>query len=120
LIALQRQYGDQGLKVVGLSEEQVGDEGAFAQVVRELCKAEGMDYPCALISRNFEKQIANFEGVPTTLFLDRRGTVRLKAVGYRGLPFLQAVVETLLQETPPGGASHLDDADVQPDDQERQ
>jgi thiol-disulfide isomerase/thioredoxin len=114
LIALKNQYGDQGLKVMGLSEEQVGHEEAFAQVVRGVCNSEGMDYPCALITKDFEQQIANFEGVPTTLFLDRKGAVRLKAVGYRGLPFLQAVVETLLQEEPPGGAAPPAETNAQP------
>jgi thiol-disulfide isomerase/thioredoxin len=97
-VALNKQYGGQGLQVVGLNQEQISDKDAAANVVRQFCKAEGVDYPCALITQRVKRQITDFEGFPTTLFLDRTGNVRLKAVGLHDLSFLRAVVETLLKE----------------------
>jgi thiol-disulfide isomerase/thioredoxin len=97
-IALQRQFGDQGLQIVGLNEEQMSNKEAAAQAVRAFRKSQGVDYPCALITQKVKRQIADFEGYPTTLFLDRTGNVRLKVVGAHDLSFLRAVVETLLKE----------------------
>jgi len=52
------------------------------------------------------EQVPDFQGFPTTLFIDRTGKVRLKVVGARGPEFLQAVVETLLAEKAPEGATN--------------
>jgi hypothetical protein len=49
------------------------------------------------------EQVADFEGFPTTLFLDRTGTVRLKVVGYHDLFFLRTAVEALLNEKSAAG-----------------
>ena len=51
-------------------------------------------------TRPERKRIPNFEGFPTTLFIDRTGKVRLKVVGYHSLVNLEGVVATLLAESP--------------------
>jgi thioredoxin-related protein len=43
-------------------------------------------------------QIPDFEGFPTMLFIDRKGQVRLKHVGYTPQAGLEAVIEALLAE----------------------
>ena len=59
-----------------------------------------------LISDEVMEQVPDFQGFPTTLFIDRTGKVRLKVVGARGPEFLQGVVETLLAEKAPEGAAN--------------
>ena len=60
-----------------------------------------MTYPCVVGDDATRDQVPNFEGFPTTLFIDRTGKVRFKEVGYRPLVALDAVVSTLLAETAP-------------------
>lgn len=58
-----------------------------------------MNYPCALIDEVTQDQIPKFAGYPTTLFVDRTGKVRLKAVGLHPYEFFEGVVLALLNES---------------------
>ncbi|MGE5194628.1 MAG: TlpA family protein disulfide reductase [Deltaproteobacteria bacterium] len=97
-VALDREYRGQGLQIVGLNSEREDDAEASAKLVREFCEKEGVGYPCALVNDEVIEQVPDFEGFPTTLFVDRTGKVRMKATGYHSLPFLRAAVEALLSE----------------------
>jgi thiol-disulfide isomerase/thioredoxin len=101
--ALQRQYGERGLQVVGLNDEQTDDDdrASAARLVRSFCRTQGVDYPCAVITRSIKEQVPQYGSFPTTLFIDHTGKVRLKLIGAYGMPVLQAVVEALLKEMPP-------------------
>jgi thiol-disulfide isomerase/thioredoxin len=97
-VALDREFRDQGLQIVGLSEERGDSDEENAATVRDFCKSEGVTYPCALATEKIKDQIPEFEGFPTTLFLDRTGKVRLMVVGYHEMSFLRSAVEALLNE----------------------
>ncbi len=101
-IALHHKYQDQGLQVIGLNHERVSDPKQAARQVLQACREDGIDYPCALLPKRVADQVPDLEGFPTTLFIDRAGKVRLMVAGYHEMPFLQAVVETLLKEKAPG------------------
>jgi hypothetical protein len=103
-VALNRKYHDQGLAIVGLNSERTRDKKQAAELVREFCKSEGVDYPCAIATEAVLDQVPDLEGFPTTLFIDRTGKVRIRAVGYHDLAFLQAAVEALLHEERTAGA----------------
>jgi len=49
-------------------------------------------------------QIPEFQGFPTTLFIDKTGKVRLKAVGLHEYSYLESVVSVLLAEETPAAA----------------
>ena len=97
-VALNKKYQDQGLAIVGLNSEQTRDKAKAARLVQEFCKSERVDYPCAVITEEILDQVPDLQGLPTTLFFDRTGQVRLRAVGYHDISFLQAAVEALLHE----------------------
>jgi thiol-disulfide isomerase/thioredoxin len=99
-VDLNRKYRDQGLAIVGLNSEQTRDKAKAARLVRDFCKNEGVDYPCAVASDKILDQVPDLEGFPTTLFFDRGGHLRLSVVGYHDSAFLEAVVEALLHERP--------------------
>ena len=96
-IALYKQYGSQGLEIVGLNKEN-GSVEAQAQKVREFRDKFGIPYRCAIITERIMAQIPDFDGFPTTLFFDKRGKLRLMYVGYHEARELQAAVENLLAE----------------------
>jgi thiol-disulfide isomerase/thioredoxin len=105
-VELDKQFKEKGLQIVGLNKERTPDAEEAAKTVKAFCDENGVTYPCALISDAVMEQVPDFQGFPTTLFIDRTGKVRLKVVGARGPEFLQGVVETLLAEKAPEGAAN--------------
>jgi thiol-disulfide isomerase/thioredoxin len=107
-VALNRQYADQGLRVIGMNDESRGSIEAEARIVRKYCEANGVDYPCAILTRRIKQQVPGYGTFPMTLFLDRTGKVRLRLMGYHDLSYLQAAVEALLKESAPGANARPD------------
>ena len=105
-VELDKQFKEKGLQIVGLNKERSGDAEEAAKTVKDFCDENGVTYPCALISDAVMEQVPDFQGFPTTLFIDHTGKVRLKVVGARGPEFLQGVVETLLAEKAAAGTSN--------------
>jgi thiol-disulfide isomerase/thioredoxin len=98
-VGLYKKYHDRGLAIVGINYESE-EEAEARKTVQGFVKANGIPYPCVIGDEKTQQQIPDFEGFPTTLFLDRDGTVRLKVVGYHPLTDLEAIITTLLEESP--------------------
>jgi thiol-disulfide isomerase/thioredoxin len=98
-VELYKKYQDRGLAIVGINYENE-EEAEARKTIREFVQANGIPYPCVLGDEATQKQIPDFEGFPTTLFLDADGTVRLKVVGYHPLFDLEAIITALLEESP--------------------
>lgn len=97
-IKLQETYGPQGFQMIGLNyERKNSDEENLAAVV-EFVKEFGVNYPCVMGSKVTLAQVPAFSGYPTTLFIDKTGKVRLKAVGLHEYGYLEAIVSELLVE----------------------
>jgi thiol-disulfide isomerase/thioredoxin len=101
-IALRDKYHEQGLEVIGLNYEDTKAD------IEEFVAQVPINYPLALGDEPTKNMVPDFEGFPTTLFLDRTGTVRLKVVGYHEYIDLEGIVLTLLSEAAPEGSE--DDA----------
>ncbi|MFM7159492.1 MAG: redoxin domain-containing protein [Planctomycetaceae bacterium] len=100
-VELDKKYREKGLQIVGLNREQTEDADEAKALITKFNESQGVTYPCALITEEIMGQVPEFQGFPTTLFIDRKGTVRLKVVGARGPEFLEGVVEALLAEPAP-------------------
>jgi thiol-disulfide isomerase/thioredoxin len=98
-VALLDQYRDKGLAVIGLNYERV-DKKEAKEAIETFIKEHKVNYPCVIGDDKTQDKIPNLEGFPTTLFLDREGTVRLKLVGYHSRTDLEAIVQMLLDEKP--------------------
>jgi thiol-disulfide isomerase/thioredoxin len=70
-VALDKEYREKGLQIVGLNQERGEDDAENIKMVKEFCEENDVPYPCALITEEVMKQVPDFEGFPTTLFLDR-------------------------------------------------
>ncbi|MCA9035441.1 MAG: TlpA family protein disulfide reductase [Planctomycetaceae bacterium] len=97
-VRLQDKFGEAGFQMIGLNQENSGDEATNMVTVREVISSDGINYPCALIDSKTLKQVPDFQGYPTTLFIDTQGRVRLKLVGLHQFEFLESAVELLLAE----------------------
>ena len=96
-VKLQTKYGEKGLQVIGLGYER-GEKEDAAKLVRNFMKAQDMNYTCILGDEATQKQVPEFEGYPTTLFIDRTGKVRLQYVGLHPYATLEAAATMLLDE----------------------
>jgi thiol-disulfide isomerase/thioredoxin len=114
-IQMQTELGPQGLQIVGLNYQEQGEtEEEKAETVRKFIEEFGINYPCAMGTDEIQQQVPNFEGFPTTLFIDRSGRVRAKLVGLHDKTYLQTLVELLLAEAlaPPTDAAVAPPADT--------
>jgi thiol-disulfide isomerase/thioredoxin len=101
-VRLQSEYGPQGLQIVGLNyENSAGSEDAVKETIKKFMDENKMNYPCAIGTEDIQKQVPEFEGFPTTIFIDRTGKVRAKVVGMHEYSLLEALVKTLLAEPAP-------------------
>ena len=87
--------------MIGLNEEGDATDEEKIELITEFMAEHDMNYPCALISPEVKEQIPDFQGYPTTLFIDRAGKVRLKIVGLHDYAYLEAIVKALLAEEAP-------------------
>jgi thiol-disulfide isomerase/thioredoxin len=97
-VELLKKYKDKGLAIVGINYEQINDKAEAKETIKTFLKENKVPYTCVLGDDKTQEQIPNFEGFPTTLFLDRTGKVRLKVVGYHPMADLDAIVSMLLEE----------------------
>ncbi len=97
-VNLQKKYKDKGLQVIGFSCDRIPKEhNAFL-------KSNHVNYPSVFLgSRNgdqiradFEKQIGSINAIPTTLIVDKNGTIVLKHVGYASENEFEKFILTLL------------------------
>jgi thiol-disulfide isomerase/thioredoxin len=95
-IQLKESYGGQGLEIVGLAYEQVDDEEEALEGVKSFTQENNVNYPCAIGDEATMEKVPDFQGYPTTLFIDREGVVRLQLVGFQPHSKLELVVQHLL------------------------
>jgi thiol-disulfide isomerase/thioredoxin len=115
LASWQREFGDQGLQVIGLAFEITGDPVRDARFVRRFAERHGIHYPLLLAGTSDKQEagaaLPDLEAVlsfPTKVFIDRQGTVRKIHSGFDGpgtglahtqlVEELRGTLETLLAE----------------------
>jgi thiol-disulfide isomerase/thioredoxin len=99
-VKLQSTYGEKGFAVVGLNYEH-GEGDKVVQGIKDFMTENKMNYTCLIGDTDTRKQVPDFQGFPTTLFIDRTGKVRLQFVGLHSYSILEAVVTKLLDEPKP-------------------
>ena len=75
-VALQKEYGDKGLVVVGVSLDQGG-----VAAVTPFAKAHGMDYPIVLGDDKISETYGGIQGIPTTFVIGRDGKIAAMHIG---------------------------------------
>lgn len=98
-VKLQETYAND-LAIVGINYEN-GEGEEMINKIREFAQEQGINYTCVIGDDETRQQVPNFEGFPTTLFIDRTGSVRLKVVGYHPYGKLNAYVQVLMEEPAP-------------------
>jgi thiol-disulfide isomerase/thioredoxin len=99
-IAMSDKYKEKGLAIVGINYEQA-DKSKWKDIISSFVKENKINYPCVIGDEKTQEMIPEFQGFPTTLFVDRGGKVRFKLVGAPPAPVLEAIVTVLLDEPAP-------------------
>jgi thiol-disulfide isomerase/thioredoxin len=76
-VELQKQYGDKGLVVVGVSLDEQGPG-----VVKPFMKQFEMNYPVVMGDAKIVQDFGGIEAIPTTFVIDRSGNIATRHVGY--------------------------------------
>lgn len=91
LIDLKRQYGGQGLEVVGISLDD-NAERILPRFVHDF----GINYPVVIGNEEIAAAFGHILGLPTTFIVDREGKVRSHFMGYIDRQRMEAAVTGLL------------------------
>jgi peroxiredoxin len=91
LIDLQKQYGKQGLAVIGISVDQDG-----ASVVKAFAQKFGMNYPVLLADPKVVQSYGGIEAIPTTFIIDRQGRIVKEHVGFTDKEDFEKEIKPLL------------------------
>lgn len=92
LVALQKEYQDKGLVIVGVSLDK-GKEEAVTPVAEEF----GINYPIVFGDHKIEKQYGGIIGYPTSIIIDRNGNIAERITGEFTKEIFEEKVKPLLE-----------------------
>ena len=88
-IDLQKEYGSQGVQIVGIALDEPGKVQAFA-------RQNGMNYPVLLGSDEVSMRYGRIEGIPTTFIIDKSGKIVDTFEGFRPREAFETEIKKLL------------------------
>lgn len=77
-VELQKQYGKDGLVIVGISLDQ-GDSGP--KLVKAFVEKFGVNYPVVMGDDDIQQVFGGMDAIPTTFLIDRNGVMRARKLG---------------------------------------
>jgi peroxiredoxin len=90
-VDFQKQYGPQGLQIVGISEDEGGKE-KVAKFVKEM----GVNYTIAVDDNSVSGKYGDVEDLPTTFYIDRDGKIVEYAMGLLDRDEIEAKMKSAL------------------------
>lgn len=91
-VALQKQYGQDGLQVVGVSLDEKGPA-----VVKPFMKKMGINYPVVMGTPAVTDAYGGIEGIPTTFIIDREGRIVSRHTGLESKATFEKEIKPLLK-----------------------
>ncbi len=88
---LQKQYGDKGLTVIGISLDEQGPEA-----VKEFVKRLDVNYTIVTGNQKVVEAYGGVYAIPTTFVIDRQGRIVSEHVGYDDKVVFEKEIQSLL------------------------
>ncbi len=88
-VELQREYGPEGLAIVGIALENLRNAKAFASRM-------GMNYPVLVGDDRVNQMYGPVRSIPTTFIIDREGNIVKKYIGFRPKSTFEEDIRKLL------------------------
>ena len=95
-VDLQKQYGPQGLQIVGVAM----DEGNAHDAVAKFAKDMGLNYTVLLGNDKVADQYGGVDALPTTFFIGRDGTIVTRVFGLVSHSEIEDNVRAALKQRP--------------------
>jgi thiol-disulfide isomerase/thioredoxin len=90
-VELQKQYGNKGLTVIGVSLDEQGPE-----VVKKFVKQFGVNYPIVIGNKKITEAYGGIYAIPTTFVIDRQGRIASRHMGYDDKTVFEEEIQSLL------------------------
>jgi thiol-disulfide isomerase/thioredoxin len=90
-VELQKQYGDKGLTVIGVSLDEQGSD-----VVKKFVKRFGVNYPIVVGNEKVAEAYGGIGAIPTTFVIDRQGWIVRQHIGYDDKASFEKEIQSLL------------------------
>jgi len=90
-VELQKQYGDKGLTVIGVSLDEQDQE-----VVKKFVKRLGVNYAIVMGNEKVVEAYGGIDAIPTTFVIDRQGRIVSRHMGYDDKKVLEKEIQSLL------------------------
>jgi thiol-disulfide isomerase/thioredoxin len=91
-VDLQKQFGDEGLTVVGASVDEGG-----VPVVKKFVSQFGVNYSVGIASDSLQSTFGGIDALPTTFIIDRQGRLMKKHIGFTDKSEFESEIRPLLQ-----------------------
>jgi peroxiredoxin len=90
-VELQNQYGDKGLRVIGVSLDAQGPE-----FVKKFAKRLDVNYPIVMGNEEVAEAYGGIDAIPTTFVIDRQGRIVSRHMGYDDKAAFEKEIQSLL------------------------
>jgi thiol-disulfide isomerase/thioredoxin len=90
-VELQKQYGNKGLTIIGVSLDEQGPE-----VVKKFVKRFGVNYPIVIGNEKVVEAYGGIYAIPTTFVIDRQGRIVNRHIGYDDKAVFEKEIQSLL------------------------
>ena len=90
-VQLQKQYGDKGLTVIGVSLDEQGPE-----VAKKFVKRLGVNYTIVIGNQKIVEAYGGVYVIPTTFVVDRQGRIVSEHIGYDDKAAFEKEIKSLL------------------------
>ena len=90
-VALQKQYGDKGLNVIGVSLDEQGPE-----IVKKFVKRLGVTYLIVIGNQKVVEAYGGVYAIPTTFVIDRQGRIVSAHIGCDDKAAFEDEIQSLL------------------------
>ena len=90
-VELQKQYGDKGLTVIGVSLDEQGPD-----VVKKFVKRFGVNYLIVIGNEKAAEAYGRIDVIPTTFVIDRQGRIASRHIGYDDKAGFEKEIQSLL------------------------
>jgi thiol-disulfide isomerase/thioredoxin len=92
LSAMQKRYEKQGLTVIGLSVDESGPAG-----VKKFASQLGVNFTLAMANDDVLDAYGPIRSIPTTFFINRKGDIVRRVVGYIDSETMEDYVKEILE-----------------------
>ncbi len=95
---LADEYWDDDVRVLGMAMDDLEDPYRALDQIKNFLHQNQIQFPCVLGTHELKNRLPGEIKFPTTLFIDRSGTVRYMVIGYQDYSKLATITEVLINE----------------------